>query len=153
MELWMWIIVVALAVGGFLYGLMLGRSRTDDADVAREKSRSLECELSTTKDEFSRYREDVNGHFKTTAELIQQMTDSYKAVYRHLASGSQELCSGQVMLDLDDAPRLSGANGSGNNAGNNSSGEGSSVSAEKPTATNTKKKTGDGASDDARSVH
>ena len=146
MELWMWIIVVALAVGGFLYGLMLGRSRTDDSELEKAKSRSLEGELTTMKDEFSRYREDVNSHFKTTAELIQQMTDSYKAVYRHLASGSQDLCSGQVMLDLDDAPRLSG--GSGNN------GSGNSTEAESQEEAAGAKKPSSGApAGDARSFH
>lgn len=117
MELWMWIIVVALTFGGFIYGLFLGRGHPAPSEGDTAKTRSLEGELSSMKDEFGRYREDVNAHFKTTAELIQEMTDSYKAVYRHLASGSQQLCSGQVMLDLDDAPRLaSGNNGSGQSA-------------------------------------
>lgn len=121
MELWMWIIVVALAVGAFVYGMYMGRSGTTESESSKAKTRALEGELSTMKDEFSQYREDVNSHFQTTAELIQQMTDSYKAVYRHLASGSQQLCSGQVMLDLDEAPRLS--------KGNNGSGEASSAAA------------------------
>jgi len=144
MELWMWIIVVALTVGGFVYGLILGRSRTDDSELAKSKARSLEGELSSMKEEFGRYREDVNSHFQTTAELIQHMTDSYKAVYRHLASGSQQLCSGQVMLDLDEAPRLA----SGSNGAEKSSAE--SASQEEA---HSAKKRADASAGDARTFH
>ena len=31
-----------------------------------------------------------------TAELVQHMTESYKEVYQHLASGAQDLCSNEV---------------------------------------------------------
>lgn len=144
MELWMWIIVVALTVGGFVYGLILGRSRTDDSELAKSKARSLEGELSSMKEEFGRYREDVNSHFQTTAELIQHMTDSYKAVYRHLASGSQQLCSGQVMLDLDEAPRLaSGSNGA----------EKSSTESASQEEAHSAKKRADASAGDARTFH
>ncbi len=144
MELWMWIIVVALTVGGFVYGLVLGRSRTDDSELAKSKARSLEGELSSMKEEFGRYREDVNSHFQTTAELIQHMTESYKAVYRHLASGSQQLCSGQVMLDLDEAPRLA--------SGGNGAAKSSTESASEEEALSAKKRA-DAPAGDARTFH
>jgi len=31
-----------------------------------------------------------------TSELVQEMTQSYRAVYEHLATGAQELCEGEV---------------------------------------------------------
>ena len=46
------------------------------------------------------YRNNVSEHFNMTSELINQMTDSYKKVYGHLAIGAQDLCSDQVAEKL-----------------------------------------------------
>ena len=35
-----------------------------------------------------------------TAELVQHMTESYKEVYQHLATGAQDLCSIEVASKL-----------------------------------------------------
>jgi uncharacterized membrane-anchored protein YhcB (DUF1043 family) len=40
-----------------------------------------------------------------TSELVQEMTQSYRAVYEHLALGAQNLCGGQI-----EAPRPNGTN-------------------------------------------
>lgn len=41
--------------------------------------------------ENARFREEVNEHFVQTAELINQLTDSYKAVFDHLSEGADKL--------------------------------------------------------------
>ncbi len=43
------------------------------------------------KEENARFREEVNEHFVQTAELINQLTDSYKAVFDHLNEGAGKL--------------------------------------------------------------
>lgn len=106
MELWMWIIAVAMAIGGFMWGFFFARSSDNEASATKERAKALEAEVGTLKTDLNSYRDQVTGHFRTTAELVHQMTQSYKAVYEHLASGSQKLCSGEVMLELDEAPRL-----------------------------------------------
>lgn len=107
MELWMWIIAVAMAAAGFMWGFTFGRQgKQADSPGATERTRALEAEIDRLKTELGTYREQVNEHFRTTADLVNQMTGSYKAVYQHLAGGSQKLCSGDVMLELDEAPRL-----------------------------------------------
>lgn len=110
MEIWMWIIGAALAIGGFMSGLFYARSSGHDASVSKEKAKALEMEVGKLKTELAQYREQVTGHFRTSAELVHEMTQSYKAVYDHLATGSQKLCSGEVMLGLDEAPRLTTSN-------------------------------------------
>jgi len=42
--------------------------------------------------EMDDYREQVSGHFATTSDLFKDMTEKYRDVYNHLASGSQDLC-------------------------------------------------------------
>ncbi|MGR8948470.1 MAG: YhcB family protein [Gammaproteobacteria bacterium] len=37
------------------------------------------------------YEEQVVDHFKTTADLLNEMTDKYRDVYRHMAEGAQKL--------------------------------------------------------------
>lgn len=107
MELWMWIIAVAMAAAGFMWGFTFGRQGKGDSSATKERAKALEAEVGKLKAEFGSYREEVNDHFRTTADLVNNMTASYKAVYEHLAGGSQKLCSGDVMLELDEAPRLS----------------------------------------------
>jgi uncharacterized membrane-anchored protein YhcB (DUF1043 family) len=41
--------------------------------------------------EHQQYRQDVAQHFARTAELVNGMTDSYKAVFDHLQGGAREL--------------------------------------------------------------
>ncbi|MGR9090982.1 MAG: YhcB family protein [Gammaproteobacteria bacterium] len=42
--------------------------------------------------ELDEYKENVNEHFQTTAGLLHDMTEQYRAVYEHMASGAQNLC-------------------------------------------------------------
>jgi len=52
----------------------------------------LQEELRELRQRFADYRDQVSRHFMRTSELVQEMTQSYRAVYEHLATGAQELC-------------------------------------------------------------
>ena len=41
------------------------------------------------------YQDQVVEHFKTTAELLNEMTDKYRDVYRHMAEGAQSLAASE----------------------------------------------------------
>lgn len=41
------------------------------------------------------YQEQVEDHFKTTADLLNEMTDKYRDVYRHMAEGAQNLVASE----------------------------------------------------------
>ncbi|TVQ39786.1 MAG: DUF1043 family protein [Wenzhouxiangella sp.] len=51
------------------------------------------------KQENARFREEVNEHFVQTAELINQLTDSYKAVFDHLSDGAGKLVDTDTLRD------------------------------------------------------
>lgn len=84
-----------LAVGIAIGYLLAGRLNNNPAKIGE-----LEQQVQDLQRSSSRYREEVSEHFSTTAELVQQMTDSYKDVYQHLANGAQDLCSGEVASKL-----------------------------------------------------
>lgn len=80
-------LVVGAAAGYFLAGRV---------SASPTRITELETQLQDLQRSHARYRDEVSEHFSTTADLVQQMTDSYRDVYQHLASGAQDLCSGDV---------------------------------------------------------
>jgi hypothetical protein len=78
----------ALLLTGLALGLLIARLVLPGPKRVRE----LEDQLEKAHKEHQAYRGCVTTHFRTTAELVGKMTDSYKAVYDHLAHGSQTLC-------------------------------------------------------------
>tara|TARA_R110001592_G_scaffold1042_1_gene6134 strand:- start:271 stop:726 length:456 start_codon:yes stop_codon:yes gene_type:complete len=84
-------LAIGIAIGYFL----AGRVNNNPTKITE-----LEQQLQDLQRANSRYRDEVSEHFSTTAELVQQMTESYKDVYQHLASGAQDLCSGEVASKL-----------------------------------------------------
>ena len=87
-----WLTAVACLVIGLVVGaLFASRSNASPARV-----KELENQIRYLKDKHNNYRDDVSDHFSMTAELVQHMTESYKEVYQHLATGAQSLCSNEV---------------------------------------------------------
>lgn len=73
-------------------------NRQMNSSSARVKE--LEEQIQELESRHNRYRDSVSEHFGMTAELIQQMTESYRDVYQHLATGAQNLCSSEVASKL-----------------------------------------------------
>jgi uncharacterized protein len=99
----------AAGILSFALGLILGCISTYLFLVRYSHTAKLREELSELRERFSDYREQVTRHFMRTSELVQEMTQSYRAVYEHLATGAQELCEGEVEtppLDTSKKDRL-----------------------------------------------
>jgi uncharacterized protein len=90
---WVW----TIGLIGFVSGLALGSGIGILLRGGRRRVQQLEEQLGTLEREFDSYRRQVARHFHTTSELVQKMTDSYRDVYEHLATSSQQLC--QTELD------------------------------------------------------
>lgn len=88
--------IVCLAVG-LVAGLLIAK-RINGSNPARVSE--LETRVQELQRHHAQYRDDVSDHFNTTAELVQQMTESYRDVYQHLAGGAQDLCSEDVASKL-----------------------------------------------------
>ena len=98
-----WIIgIITLAVGA-LIGYLLGRSGDSS-----NKQQQLIDQLNESQRELGEYKEQVNSHFEQTAALVNNLTESYKAVHQHLAQGSEALClTEHTPVELDKAPMQS----------------------------------------------
>ncbi len=103
---WNWgisIITFAFGLGiGFLIAYLTIRHNG--------RIKELEEELSKAQGDLAAYRGKVSQHFEKTAELFEDMTERYRAVYKHMASSAQELCAERppaLQLDIVDRGRLS----------------------------------------------
>ncbi|KGK43112.1 hypothetical protein LH51_02075 [Nitrincola sp. A-D6] len=86
----LWIVAVVALVVGVLIGYLLGKSGSN-----KVKSKRLEEELHGSRAEMDRYKEEVTSHFEQTAALVNELTDQYRKVHQHLATGAQNLCPDQ----------------------------------------------------------
>lgn len=55
--------------------------------------------VSEMKKENERFREEVNAHFVETAQLINELTDSYKKVFDHLSEGAERLVDKEAVRE------------------------------------------------------
>ncbi len=88
------------AIGGLAVGVVIGVVFASHLNTNPSRVRELENQIRDLKDNSNNYRDSVSDHFSMTAELVQHMTESYKEVYQHLATGAQELCSQEVASKL-----------------------------------------------------
>jgi uncharacterized membrane-anchored protein YhcB (DUF1043 family) len=77
---------------GILLGIGLGSIVTYTLASRGSHNKNLQAELDQLAERFTEYREQVAQHFMQTSNLVQEMTQSYRAVYEHLASGAYRLC-------------------------------------------------------------
>ena len=91
-----WFLVIGSLAVGIVIGITFTRRLGTDAIHVQQ----LEEKLESMSESHMEYRNNVSEHFNMTSELINQMTDSYKKVYGHLAIGAQDLCSDQVAEKL-----------------------------------------------------
>ena len=89
-----------LVIGSLAVGIVIGITFTRRLGTDAIRVQQLEEKLESMSESHMEYRNSVSEHFNTTSELINQMTDSYKKVYGHLAIGAQDLCSDQVAEKL-----------------------------------------------------
>ena len=74
-------------------GVVVGVLFASKLNIGSSRVQELESQVRTLKENHNEYQDSVSDHFSMTAELVQHMTESYKEVYQHLASGAQDLCS------------------------------------------------------------
>jgi uncharacterized membrane-anchored protein YhcB (DUF1043 family) len=91
-----WLIAIACLAIGIVIGAVFSSRLNNSSSRVQE----LENQLRDLKDNHASYRENVSDHFGMTADLIQHMTESYRDVYQHLASGAQDLCTNEVASKL-----------------------------------------------------
>lgn len=88
---------IMLAIGGGA-GFFVARQIKD------KRTLELEQQLEATQSKLNDYQEDVNRHFLKTSLLFSKLTDNYRDVYEHLATGAQKLCNDKPLISALDLP-------------------------------------------------
>lgn len=92
-----WLISIAALVVGAVVGFLMGRS-----GGGAQRQAELTEKLESTQKELDSYKTEVTEHFEKTAALVNNLTNSYKDVHEHLATGAQGLCQpGSVDLAIE----------------------------------------------------
>ncbi len=89
-----------IGIGALAVGIVIGLVIASRLNASPSRIRELENQIRQLKDNHSEYKDSVSSHFSMTAELVQHMTESYRDVYQHLASGAQDLCPSEVANKL-----------------------------------------------------
>ena len=89
-----WVFGGIVLLAGVLLGVFICRRFTPTITDVDE----LRVKLEHSRSELDRYRDSVNGHFNKTSDLVNDLTQDFVKVYRHLAEGAQT---------LSDAPEFS----------------------------------------------
>ena len=82
-----WLFGLAALVGGGIIGAIFYRNLTPTI----KEVDSLKDELAQARREMDEYKGSVNHHFDKTSELVNELTQDYVKVYKHLAEGAQAL--------------------------------------------------------------
>ncbi|MBN4079483.1 DUF1043 family protein, partial [Beggiatoa alba] len=105
-SLMMWMAsAIVFSIGGGA-GFFIARQIKDKRNL------ELEQQLKATQSQLTEYQGDVNRHFLKTSLLFNKLTDNYKEVYEHLATGAQTLCNEKPLtaaLNFPEAKILSTA--------------------------------------------
>lgn len=101
------LIAGALFIIGLTIGGIAGRWRGQHDN----KSKQLEEEVDKLRNDMNDYKEEVGEHFHKTGELFNTMTQNYREIYEHLATGAQKLSNDEASIfqlnGFNDAPKLS----------------------------------------------
>lgn len=102
-SIWAWMAAaIVFGIGGGT-GFFISRQIKD------KRTLELEEKLTSARNELAGYRGDVNQHFLKTSLLLGKLTNNYREVYEHLATGAQKLCNEKPntpKLDLPDTKIL-----------------------------------------------
>jgi len=87
MHTWM---IVAL---GLMVGIVIGSLIV----YAIMKPKPGQKTVSQVQAELDDYKSQVSQHFSTTSELFRQMTENYRSLYQHMATGATSLCDADTV--------------------------------------------------------
>ena len=80
--------IICLLIGSAAGYFMLSRIRPEQQSRA-----ALEKQFNDMQKQQQDYQQEVSGHFDRTAELLNDLAESYRSVHNHIAEGAQTLHS------------------------------------------------------------
>lgn len=83
-----WLLYIVIFLVGGAIGFVIAKARNTDTRV-----RELEEHLKSLQAKYDHYQDSVTHHFATTAQLVNNLTNSYRETHEHLVRGAQTLCA------------------------------------------------------------
>jgi hypothetical protein len=96
-----WLFGGIVLVAGALFGFVLNRLLNPAASDVEK----LQAELEQARKDMETYKASVNSHFNKTSDLVNELTQDYVKVYRHLAEGAQTLSDTREFTQVLDQPQ------------------------------------------------
>lgn len=87
----------------FVLGAVLGFLLTRTLHPREQQRKELEQQLEKTRDELKQYQQAVTSHFLETSSKVNSLTESYRSLHEHLASGAMHLASPEISRQLIEA--------------------------------------------------
>jgi hypothetical protein len=85
--------VALIAFVSLIVGLAVGAWLINKLSPSQQNRKALEKHIQKLQRQQQDYQDEVNQHFSKTAELLNQMTESYRDVHNHLAKSASQLTS------------------------------------------------------------
>tara|TARA_R110000868_G_scaffold159_3_gene1623 strand:- start:5239 stop:5712 length:474 start_codon:yes stop_codon:yes gene_type:complete len=89
-------VVLTITLAGLIVGTFIGIFLSQRKSGQSQRQVELEKQVLDLQQQQQSYQADVSKHFNHTAELLNQLTESYKDVHSHLATGAQLLAGEQL---------------------------------------------------------
>ena len=83
--------VLTFTLAGIIAGTFIGIFFIQRKGEHSQRQAELEKQVLDMQKQQQEYQEEVSDHFQQTAQLLNQLTDSYKDVHTHLAKGANLL--------------------------------------------------------------
>lgn len=100
--------VIPIAVGAAVLGVIIGYLASKKMGASLKAQALLQQQIEELQNQQQNYRSDVSDHFAETAQLFNQLTNSYRNVHNHLAEGAQKLAgesATNILAALSDESR------------------------------------------------
>lgn len=76
---------------GLVVGLFIGALLMRFGSKKLREQHAVQYELEKTRAELQDHKQELSNHFAKSAELLNEMTNSYRELYQHMAQSSQHL--------------------------------------------------------------
>ena len=97
-------LVITAVLAAAILGAFIGFFISQKTGASLENQRQMENQFKDMQQQQENYQQEVSEHFVETAELLNQLTNSYRDVHNHLAKGAQKLAGDHINTDLELLP-------------------------------------------------
>lgn len=88
--------VAVIAVSSLIIGALLGYFLLGRLKPGQQSRAAIEKQFSDIQKQQRDYQQQVNHHFDHTAELLNELAESYRSVHNHIVEGAKNLHSSGI---------------------------------------------------------